>query len=1791
MISKTISNSGEGRSLLIESNHRNDDDAHVVENADAFADTDAGNQLNTIDNKACKMFVLEKLDPNWKSYLEAEHRLFLNEIKQIYIETSKSLDLSANLIGRSGCSFCDSRHRIATSVPIHSDLKLKQHVQFIAESACNPAHFEYSRIWTGAFQHLPSGKLETKVRCEKLFQRLNSFGNACARESTYRMQSLYAKRKILWASPFDLSQRHTFIPSLAVLKTGSSSAVRLCLAPTTLYESPFGLISYNQCIAPLPLSQPKLLKFQLMHLLTTQLFTGDLAQMFTSVRLSYDSSLHSLSFAYRTADDWPTLCYDDSMDKQLHVIRNTALGFGTREAPKISKYCLTRATSVYKKANTLTPEEDLLCDMVGNVLESDTFADDLLGSISMSRLTQWCLVTNQPLPSPPTSQKKCVWFDTCINPSLCWSEEKLQQYRSQINFLSEQLLQRLASSLIKVLNYSSFELKYLKGSKRSQECLNSLVKTQCLNYPPTKLQVNRPSQIELNQHIAKLTNQITSPESQSPPEGSSSDCIEHLGHTYNSDHTVQLKSTSISIIYTSDNRHRRSVDFFCFQDFLDFNTKVKPIFTKRSIFSILAKNCCVTGNFLVLFKSQLKIVIRMYIRKNRKASWNSELDKETIRKMFICIETYFILVNKKINQPLTFKYQTNELFIAGISDGSENLKTYSISLIGRSCLGNIVRSEMVHLSLQSYSNHCDLINIVDVEYLAFLLLIQAMETILNELQKIGINVPDDNRLAFCDSRVVLTLLRSRVDLLKKRQSYLTAKAQILLNDIGMTPFHSVGYISQHEANHYPDIFSKFTFNGNLKEIESKYNKLMDNTWLCSSHPRKLKGIYFDTAYPSGTEYQALRSAVLESEWSEFEKSCKKETHKSIITAANKVNQLNITNNTQYIKPSFCHPNCPGDGSLEKVESESWEISNIENDSVTYDIEHSENPKNLKSVIPSVGHSEIDQTSNGVTPMVRVSENNQIEHSETPQILGSVISDVRHSENDSVTYDIEHSENPKNLKSVISSVGHSEIDQTLNSVTPMVRLSENNQIIDGTLNNGCSNNSSDKQYTCATQVSSNARKRSSIWVSEDRASWKKQIDTLLERKSSFALGSGSALKILTFCLEFGRKTKEAARCGPEGRVLRQKSRHASAQLKQVEVPEEIRPLGILADIHDQPRPAVHLLRSRLGDYEDLVMESQKPISSSPETSTRKVFHQLCTLYSTSQKVKGMTQVRYHNLNGEGVMILEGRRQRGYHDRTVRIPRFRPIDPSSPFADILIKAAHHFSKGKNLNQAILGLLNLSVHISGQTQLLQRLQLECNSCRRRRAQQGRKNDTVKLTKLGPTDFMNRAMNWKTGQSSTIVDILGPLRAFSNYQDSEQIKIFAALFIQLPLKTVTILPLQSYSSAHLLQAIKTYVNLTLRPVQLWASDAGSNLSRFSTQNPGYEDCEVEETLKVKTWRELATGERGRDLKTLGVHVKICAKDHKVVSQVEQAIFSTKKVLYSFNKSTQSPLTFFDWMYLFSEVSACIASRPICSTAEGRLYSAVSILSAMEKAGSFMGEDQIYVHKTGKDKVSAQLDLMAQHMQELRETISDLLLVLMVKPSFLDIQVRREQIKIRDNENDVDIHDVFFDPHLYKKTNNVTGSLIRLHQWGKSRQIGVFQKVGRLKPSSFLTRPIDQLYLVAKHNTTKIFGSKEWIPTWGFMQHTESDRNCLAPYLTWEPQNEAKILHPSDPEVQNECGEEELDSGEYEEEEVENECELQGGTSELGLETSDEEEKSTEQFEATTRSGRVVKRPQRYQS
>jgi len=448
-------------------------------------------------------------------------------------------------------------------------------------------------------------------------------------------------------------------------------------------------------------------------------------------------------------------------------------------------------------------------------------------------------------------------------------------------------------------------------------------------------------------------------------------------------------------------------------------------------------------------------------------------------------------------------------------------------------------------------------------------------------------------------------------------------------------------------------------------------------------------------------------------------------------------------------------------------------------------------------------------------------------------------------------------------------------------------------------------------------------------------------------------------------------------------------------------------------------------------------------------------------------------------------------------------------------------------------------------------------------------RDTDAVKLQKLGPCDFMNRAMKWRSGNVSTILDLIGPLKAWSNFEYSEEIKFYAVLFVQLPLKTVSILPVRSYSAEHLYHTIRVYVNIKMQPCQLWVSDSGSNLSRFSTQNPGYEEYEEDQNAKVKAWQDLATGERGKDLENLGVFVRITSGDHKVVSSVEQAVWTTKKVLFSFDRSLKTPLTSYDWAFVFSEVSACVASRPLCATAEGRLYSAMSILSSLEQAGMYMGDDQVYVHLQGKEQVTARLEEMSRHLSELREMIAEILLVLMVKPSFIDVQVRREKIKLRDSETEVGLNDIFFCPRIFKKINNVTGSLLRLHKWGISRQIALFQKAGQLKNTSYVNRSLDQLFLVAKDKTNQVFGQEEWIPSWQ-IHHIKDSQLPLTPYLTWNLES---------------------DKIEVEEEEVEEDEEegVERKEGEVGKEYLSENNNQIP-LEKKTRSGRIIKKPQRYE-
>ena len=128
------------------------------------------------------------------------------------------------------------------------------------------------------------------------------------------------------------------------------------------------------------------------------------------------------------------------------------------------------------------------------------------------------------------------------------------------------------------------------------------------------------------------------------------------------------------------------------------------------------------------------------------------------------------------------------------------------------------------------------------------------------------------------------------------------------------------------------------------------------------------------------------------------------------------------------------------------------------------------------------------------------------------------------------------------------------------------------------------------------------------------------------------------------------------------------------------------------------------------------------------------------------------------------------------------------------------------------------------------------------------------------------------------------------------------------------------------------------------------------------------------------------------------------MVGVCEKAVATVKQCIRSFGLTTQSPLTYFEWDYLWAQVSHCIASRPVHSSKDGRLYTAMGLLNLMGRTGWHIGEDQLDVKINSKDEVSAKLEKMEEHMASVKRQVAEILLQVMIQPSFMNQQTRKER-------------------------------------------------------------------------------------------------------------------------------------------------------------------------------------------
>ena len=1677
-----------------------------------------------------QLILFQSHTPALMRQLELDYNLYMAEAVQLTASPQKCLDIT---LETSSCFRCDPRLKPMLTTPIQANIQLKEHIQFVPPNPFHKGYFCYSRMWNGKHKFLPSGEKEAKIRTQKLLNKLNKKGDAVPREATYRLQNLFAEKGITWATNFDLSQKNTYLGLLGVLKHGSSTSVRFCVSPNHKFQTEIGLLSFNNCIRALTVNQPRMYRFQIEKMFSSLTTLSDITQQFPSIHFDYSTSLHCLYFCYKDKLGWPTFVQTDSSDGVLHAVKGGRLIFGHCDAPAVAQYTMLEASEVFLQHNkNLSPEQKCLVSMIRTILTHSRFADDIQLSCTPERVHEYCKVVGIKLPRPPPVSKICIEEGVCTGKHEIFTGAMFDCYKKEFKKISKELMIKLCASLVEILNFSGFSLKYLHGENELQDKLDEMVENQPCNQERLEVKVKRPSSKEVSEHISRLggfqhENEFERPEI----EIGEKSAIEHLGYVYGKNE-IELKIKSMALIYYDGKHNKRSPELFSYQQFENFVKEYHPQFTRRSLFSCVARNGDNSGKFLCLFRSQLKIAIRLFLKKYPEAKWETRLDTETLTRLKAAIKSYFFLVQQKLPQTNVFKYNSHQLYLCGTCDGSESLFCVSTTLVARHCLGGVVASTAEHLTLHPFSVNVHIVSMVDVELLGILRLCTEMSCVLDELERLGVQIPGENRYIYTDSKIVLTLARQNIQYMRKKYAFGISKLQLKLFDMRMNPYSSVAYVCQKQGTLFADYYSKIT-SFTLENTVRKFKKIHDLKWIESAHPRRLPGVCFETALPSGAEMRYMEeNTIIQGEMSAFEldlKTKKVQNTEHILTAAANFVQINSNDES-------CAGCCFKEDSSESE---------------------------YKSLC--------------------LGEINSIKTNEK---------EVKRSE----------SKRKSDKSEVKSQINITDVDKDIDNQK--------------------------KKTDKKTDEDNLISRQATISVTD---SWRRQIDLLLQRKRCYGLGARSALSILKLCLKFIRRCKEDMRKDS----MKRKERQCERQEQREQMSETLRQntkSEQLKDLHDRPVRSMDLINCNLGQFDDLIQipgarntsswekeeeneegekekdekekrkkEEKVEVKSESEADDfdqRRVFHHLATIYQSISTVRGFERKYYENKHGGRIGLLEGRRHRGYLERKLRRSRLRSLNSKSEFESTLLMAAHASCKGQNLPKAELSLLNVHIYIESMREKLQELQKNCPACRRRRALAQGERDKVRKQELGPSDYMARSIRWMEGKQTAILDVVGPLASFGTFEGSSVTKMFAVVIVELPLKTCHILPLRSYASEHFLLAMRTYVNLRMCPMDIWIGDAASNFKRLQNTSAGFVSQEDEDHQgeKLKLYRDLETGDGKQRLKEAGLFVRVSSGDHAVVGSCEVVVATVKQCLRSYGKSMHTALTFFEWENVFSQVSLCIASRPIHSSKEGKLFTAMGILNLMGRTGVHWGDDNLDVKLDGADKVSERLSKMEENMLQMKKQVAEILLHLMIEPAFLNNQVRKENIKIRDVAEDQELNSVYFCPRIFARCCNFTGSLLRLCRIGLSRQTGLFQKSGRLKAGSFVTRNLGDLYLIAEAGKDQSIGNQDWLPTWNLKKALELG-SIQRGYVRWEKANEAEQLVHC--EMDKEAGElvpkkmqagggEEKEENRLEEDKKEEEDEKRV---EEEKEEEDKKEENKTIKQRFTRGGRQVKAPERYQA
>ena len=739
-----------------------------------------------------------------------QHALYeaqMEEINEALSPIQNSLDLSKP--SQVFCGQCDPRTNHLLTKPIFNDLLIDKQLSWIPhkdkKSNIIKGEFVLDRFWCSNFALFPDCSHLAKAAALKLVQRLGQFGCSkfahVASEASFKLGKSFLTGKCRWATEKDLSQKCTFVATLAVLSESldSSTKIRVCQIPNRpMFIRQLGTSrTLNSFIRKTQLKMSSLNLFYLAHTISVNMIFLDFQECFNSLKLSEQTSLQNIIYCLKTSQNLPSYNLKHS-DGQVHPLVLTHASFGFCDIPRFTQRSVEKLVDVYvenKKCSTIDP--DILQDL-RFICHTLTWVDDSVIPACYWRVIQWAEKQGR---FSPLSSCSCVsqcreW--NCSTRSL--TQQDVDKFHTYIQRETSSYLLTVARAMVEVSNFSSFTIKHYKSvGVDLQDKLDKsglLTPKGVIDPRLQTLIASRPTGAQIQSEIQR-NKKLKMKSSPVEEEAGMGEKVSQLGKSYQNGQ-VFLKNPSVYLAYFHQGHKRKSPKFSTHEELTLWRAENKIQVCRLTITSFLAQQFDFSGKHLALVRTYLKHALRIHLSFGI-SDWDREASKEVVDIFDKGVLAYFLICHRGLPRSNLFLNPATGYFLICTGDGGRDLHGVTVSLVSYFRLNGIYRAKAHNLTQDTYVNHVSMREqIHQVELLASLKMVDHSFQQLSDLERLGLSLPAENVLYITDSRYVLLILRSLPQYYNQKICTLATRIQQTLASRKLDPWKSFAFIMQHE---------------------------------------------------------------------------------------------------------------------------------------------------------------------------------------------------------------------------------------------------------------------------------------------------------------------------------------------------------------------------------------------------------------------------------------------------------------------------------------------------------------------------------------------------------------------------------------------------------------------------------------------------------------------------------------------------------------------------------------------------------------------------------------------------------------------------------------------------------------------------------------------------------------------------------------------------------------------------------------------------------------------------------